>query len=144
MIGILDISTYNNNSVQEAMLFLTTITQRISNAYIREELNQKMALLQYAGKNLDHEILCDLHKRIVYVPDEYQDYFEMNQEIQGQLPRDLLYEEREIIFNNALVGYRYKLYKKLSEENEFHYVGVPSRQYSVPTIFEKSAKISAK
>lgn len=142
LIGILDISTYNNNSVQEAMLFLTTITQRISNAYIREELNQKMALLQYAGKNLDHEILCDLHKRIVYVPDEYQDYFEMNQEIQGQLPRDLLYEEREIIFNNALVGYRYKLYKKLSEENEFHYVGVPSSNTAYQQFSKKVQKLA--
>ena len=142
LIGILDISTYNNNSVQEAMLFLTTITQRISNAYIREELNQKMTLLQYAGKNLDHEILCDLHKRIVYVPDEYQDYFEMNQEIQGQLPRDLLYEEREVIFNNELVGYRYKLYKKLSSEDEFHYVGVPSKNMAYQQFLKKVQKLA--
>ena len=68
----------------------------------------------------------------------------MNQEIQGQLPRDLLYEEREIILTMHWWVNRYKLYKKLSEENEFHYVGVPSSKYSVPTIFEKSAKISAK
>lgn len=142
LIGILDISAYNNNSVQEAMLFLTTITQRISNAYIREELNQKMTLLQYAGKNLDHEILCDLHKRIVYVPDEYQDYFEMNQEIQGQLPRDLLYEEREVIFNNELVGYRYKLYKKLSSEDEFHYVGVPSKNMAYQQFLKKVQKLA--
>ncbi len=142
LIGILDISAYNNNSVQEAMLFLTTITQRISNAYIREELNQKMTLLQYAGKNLDHEILCDLHKRIVYVPDEYQDYFEMNQEIQGQLPRDLLYEEREVIFNNELVGYRYKLYKKLSSKDEFHYVGVPSKNMAYQQFLKKVQKLA--
>lgn len=142
LIGILDISAYNNNSVQEAMLFLTTITQRISNAYIREELNQKMTLLQYAGKNLDHEILCDLHKRIVYVPDEYQDYFEMNQEIQGQLPRDLLYEEREVIFNNELVGYRYKLYEKLSSEDGFHYVGVPSKNMAYQQFLKKVQKLA--
>ena len=142
LIGILDISTYNNNSVQEAMFFLTTMTQRISNAYIREELNQKMALLQYAGKNLANEILCDLHKRVVYVPDEYQEYFEMNQDIYAQLSKDLLYEEKEILFKNELVGYRYKLYRKIESEQEFHYVGVPSQNQKYQQFLNKVYKMA--
>ena len=142
LIGILDISTYNNNSVQEAMFFLTTMTQRISNAYIREELNQKMALLQYAGKNLANEILCDLHKRVVYVPDEYQEYFEMNQDICAQLSKDLLYEEKEILFKNELVGYRYKLYRKIESEQEFHYVGVPSQNQKYQQFLNKVYKMA--
>ena len=141
LIGILDISTYNN-SVQEAMFFLTTMTQRISNAYIREELNQKMALLQYAGKNLANEILCDLHKRVVYVPDEYQEYFEMNQDIYAQLSKDLLYEEKEILFKNELVGYRYKLYRKIESEQEFHYVGVPSQNQKYQQFLNKVYKMA--
>lgn len=142
LIGILDISTYNNNSVQEAMFFLTTMTQRISNAYIREELNQKMALLQYAGKNLANEIICDLHKRVVYVPDEYQEYFEMNQDIYAQLSKDLLYEEKEILFKNELVGYRYKLYRKIESEQEFHYVGVPSQNQKYQQFLNKVYKMA--
>lgn len=132
LVGILDVSTYQNDSAKEALFFLTAITQKISNQLIRAALEKKQLLLSYRIKMTQEDILCDLHYKVVYVPEKYQENFLVNQDIREQLGKEMIYQQEEIQINGSVIGYRVTLYYCPTEETTFYYAGVKSqnKQYN--------------
>ena len=144
LIGVLDISTYNNDSVQESIFLLNTLTQRISNDYIHDELQKKVELLKYASRSLSEEILCDLHFQIVYLPEQLQEEFQLNQDIRLQLAKEEIYEKQEIYLLDELIGYRFKIYPTLKRKQQPHFqvVGIQSKNADYQAFLRKVEQLS--
>ncbi|HJF19468.1 MAG TPA: sigma-54-dependent Fis family transcriptional regulator, partial [Enterococcus columbae] len=144
LIGVLDISTYNNDSVQDSIFLLNTLTQRISNDYIHDELQKKVELLKYASRNLSEEILCDLHFQIVYLPETLQEDFELNRDIRLQLAKEEIYEKQEIYLLDELIGYRFKIYPTLKrkQQKQFQIVGIQSQNPNYQIFLRKVEQLA--
>lgn len=105
VVGILDISTYQNDSAKEAMSVLQVITQRISNELGVKKLYRQRLLLAYLATHpMEESVICDESYQIFSRPKEsnvpaINEFWVDNQGYR----REKLYE------NQQLIGYKFSL-----------------------------------
>lgn len=129
VLGVLDVSTYQNNSAKESIFLLSAITQKISNYIFKYELEQKQALLTYAARRIEKskEILCDTTYKVINMPEDYEDIFKWNENIYQYLKKDMLFDKKEIFFEGKLIGYRFIIHYIPESQASFYHAGVETK-----------------
>lgn len=135
VVGVLDVSTYNNESALNCQLFIGLIAQKISNDIIKDHIRAQQELLQSAVNNLDNRILCDMNGRMVCIPEQVQHKYDLRI---GDFITDALEKHRltctktPISTQQSQVGYAYLIEKSEAFHEDFYYPGAPSenKQYN--------------
>lgn len=142
MIAVLDISTYQNSSAQDAQLLIGAVTQKITNAIVYKELERKKELLYYAAKHPDDAILCDLHFHVVHLPLKYAEEFQLNDDIRIHLQKRIVYNQEEIEVNGTVVGYRFILHSLMKQSSTFYYGGVATTDKNYQNFLQKTIRLA--
>lgn len=137
LVGILDISTYKNESAKEYLLLLTAIAQKVSNYLMRDYLEGERELLHYVTNYSEQEILCNTQHRIMYAPPAHQQLFEIGKDIRAYLTSALLYNENPILMDQRVIGYRYMIYSSTATK-PYYSEGVLSRSARYNAFLKKA------
>lgn len=77
LVGILDISTYNNNHIEHQSV-TQLIAERVMNRLFQRRIKQQQALMTYVAGTDKHSVLCNEHKQVVYFPTEMKRYKQLS------------------------------------------------------------------
>ncbi|MFD2729224.1 sigma-54-dependent Fis family transcriptional regulator [Enterococcus camelliae] len=144
IVGVLDISTYQNSTAKDSFLLLTMLTQKISNQLMKQHIKRRNELLEYAKNFLEEVIFCDSHFRIIQVPIGLADQFHIGEDIRKVVSQSMIYDQESIVQNRQLIGYKYKLYQVGKEkEAKPYYPGVPTRSSSYQKFLDQVIKVSS-
>lgn len=128
ILGILDVSTFENSSAVEAGLLLELIAQSVANRFWQEYLEQQRDLLQYALQHPNQtDLLCDTRYRIVQVPPVLAEQFIVGQEMQQCLRPNQLYQAQKIILHEKIIGYQVRIAVPQQTSKSFYYPGINSQ-----------------
>ena len=143
ILGVLDISTYQNSTAKDSFLLLTMLTQKISNQLMKRHIQRRNDLLEYAKSFLEEVLFCDAHFRIIQVPPSMADQFHIGQDMRKIISPAMIYDQESIMRNRQLIGYKYKLYQVKNEKgNTPTYPGVASRSKSYQQFLNQVIKVS--
>lgn len=124
VIGILNVSAYQNDSAREALLQVKMMAQSIGNQCYQMKLNREKALLQYIQIHSNQKIICDTDFQIMYLAPEYLKQFSLNQDIRHYIDNGQNFEKEEIYHQEQLIGYRFlpnDTTKKISRSRSLRY-----------------------
>ncbi|MGO2629312.1 MAG: sigma-54-dependent Fis family transcriptional regulator [Enterococcus italicus] len=143
ILGVLDISTYQNSTAKDSFLLLTMLTQKISNQLMKRHIQRRNDLLEYAKSFLEEVLFCDAHFRIIQVPPSMADQFHIGQDMRKIISPAMIYDQESIMRNRQLIGYKYKLYQVKNEKgNTPTYPGVASRSKSYQQFLNQVIKVA--
>lgn len=147
LIGVLDVSTYQNTSAKDSLLLLTMLTQKIANQLMKVHLQLRNQLLSYAQHYLEEVIFCDAHYRILQVPTKDARQFPIGEDIRKVIAPHLIYDQETIVENHQLLGYKYKVYQteqKAETAEPIHvYPGVPTKNKAYEVFLEQVYQVAA-
>jgi len=141
LLAVLDISTYQNPSAQDAQILLSAVTQKITNRIVANELERKKDLLFYAAAHPDDTILCDRYFRIVHLPVKYAEDLQLNDDIRFYLKKRTIYNQEEIYMNNQMIGYRFVLHTVM-KNSDFYYTGIPTTDENYQKFLKKAVRLA--
>lgn len=137
VLGILNISTYQNESVKESLMSLRLITESISNQLFQKRLAKKMKLLQKIQSFPNSGIICDTEFKVVNVSPKYKDDFFIDQDIREAINTDSVYESQKIYDHKEIVGYMYLPTKKRVDVAK---LGIESQNETYQAFFNQTLK----
>lgn len=108
VIGVLDISTYQNDSVKESLFHLQMITQSVSLNLQKLKLKREKQLLQYIRTNRVEDVICDIDFNVIHMAPEYNQDFFIEQNIKEISKNKNDYECKNIYYKKQLIGYSVK------------------------------------
>ena len=107
VIGILNVSTYQNETAKDSLKSIKVVTERISNQLLKMKLTQKMKLLQLINQISQKGIICDTDFKAVHVSVDYQRSFQLNDDMREFIDKNKVYESQKINFDDEVIGYLY-------------------------------------
>ena len=113
VIGILNVSTYQNETAKESLKSIKLVTDSISNRLFQLKLHQKMVLLQAINRLPNTGIVCDTDFKVTYVSPIYQEDFILGEDIRQSIDTNKVYEAKKIVVRDEVVGYLYLPTSKL-------------------------------
>lgn len=140
VIGVLDVSTYENESSRDSATFLQLLTQSVTNRIMKNRLEKKQELLQYAISHVDDRILCDDRYRVVRIPPGLglEEQLLLGEDVRTIVDHDgLIYSKEDIKFHDRLVGFAIRIYTDGFSRNNFYYPGVKSKNKSYNSFLEQ-------
>ncbi|WP_057895788.1 sigma-54-dependent Fis family transcriptional regulator [Liquorilactobacillus oeni] len=145
LLGILDISTYHNNSARDGQLLLNVIAQQVANIMIKSSLEKKQELFHYllSHSQLQQMLICDLDFKIINLPQQYEDRLEQGKDIRKYLGPDTIYNSTEIRYEDQVVGYQIELFNNEdASKDSFYYPGVLTTDENYRQFLHKALKVS--
>lgn len=147
ILGVLDISTYQNQSAKEALILLTVLTERVANQMMKHHLTQRNTLLEIAMNDFEDAFYCDVHYRLVKLPRKATSSFHVGADIRENIQDKTIYNESPVLNNQELIGYKYKIYSGIksptSQKSNYYYPGVVSQSKKYQAFLGDVIKISA-
>ena len=107
VIGILNVSTYQNETAKDSLKSIKVVTERISNQLLQMKLTQKMKLLQLINQISQKGIICDTDFKVVHVSVDYQRSFQLNDDMREFIDKNKVYESQKINLDDEVIGYLY-------------------------------------
>ena len=147
ILGVLDISTYQNQSAKDALILLTVLTERVANQMMKLHLAQRNTLLEIAMSDFEDAYYCDSRYRLVKLSRGVSKDFHIGSDIRELINDKTIYNEAPILNNHQLIGYKYKLYSGIqpssSAVTNYYYPGVVSQSKKYQAFLSDVIKISA-
>lgn len=143
ILGVLDISTYQNESATAEATFLNLIASQVSNQIIKKRLEKKKELLQFVTTYQGQEIICDEQFRVMHVSKELEKQFPFDQDIRNQLNSKIIYKKEKIHYNSQVIGYKFAIFSKEATSKTFYYPGVPSQNEEYQSFLKQVEQVAS-
>lgn len=137
VIGILNVSTYQNETARESLKSIKVVTDSISNRLFQLKLNQKMRLLQNISLLPNTGIICDTDFKVVHRSPLFQTTFKLEEDIRPYIDQNKVYESQKIVDNSEVIGYQYHLMDALELQTTF---GIESQSLNYQKFVKQTIK----
>ncbi|KRL99044.1 sigma-54-dependent Fis family transcriptional regulator [Liquorilactobacillus satsumensis] len=144
LLGVLDISTFRNDSVKDAQLLLNIVAQQVANVMTQKNLERKQDLFRYLLANPNHTLLvCDLDFKIISLPTKYADFLKQGEDFRKFLQPATIYKTSKICYEGHVVGYQVELFNETTPAQQtFYYPGVPSLDENYQDFLHKTLQVA--
>ncbi|WP_349627498.1 MULTISPECIES: sigma-54-dependent Fis family transcriptional regulator [unclassified Enterococcus] len=146
ILGVLDISTYQNQSAKDALILLTVLTERVANQMMKYHFAQRNTLLEIAMNDFEEVYYCDSHYRLIKLPRNAALDFHLGTDIRDSIDDKTIYNQTSILSNQELIGYKYKIYSgtqpPVRQTKSYYYPGVASQSKKYQAFLSDVLKVS--